>query len=37
MFEFYLVGCEIAFRRTDHMIWQMQLTRERETLPLTRD
>jgi cyclopropane-fatty-acyl-phospholipid synthase len=37
MFEFYLAGCEIAFRRTDHMIWQMQLTRERETLPLTRD
>jgi cyclopropane-fatty-acyl-phospholipid synthase len=37
MFEFYLIGCEIAFRRTDHMIWQMQLTRERETLPLTRD
>ena len=37
MFEFYLAGCEIAFRRTDHMIWQMQLTRERDTLPLTRD
>ena len=37
MFEFYLAGCEIAFRRTDHMVWQMQLTRERETLPLTRD
>ncbi|MBX9700294.1 MAG: cyclopropane-fatty-acyl-phospholipid synthase family protein [Acetobacteraceae bacterium] len=37
MFEFYLSGCELAFSRTDHMNWQMQLTRERETLPLTRD
>src|SRR4051794_144056 len=27
MFEFYLVGCELAFRRTDHMNWQLQLTR----------
>jgi cyclopropane-fatty-acyl-phospholipid synthase len=37
MFEFYLASCELAFRRTDHMNWQMQLTRERETLPLSRD
>ncbi|TCZ58737.1 SAM-dependent methyltransferase [Roseicella aquatilis] len=37
MFEFYLASCEITFRRTDHMNWQLQLTRERETLPLTRD
>lgn len=37
MFEFYLSGCELAFRRTDHMNWQLQLTREKEALPLTRD
>ena len=37
MFEFYLAGSELAFRRTDHMNWQMQLVREREALPLTRD
>jgi len=37
MFEFYLAGCELAFRRTDHMVWQMQLAREKDVLPLTRD
>lgn len=37
MFEFYLSGCELAFSRTDHMNWQMQLTRDRAALPLTRD
>ena len=37
MFEFYLAGCELAFRRTDHMNWQMQLTRDPAALPLTRD
>jgi cyclopropane-fatty-acyl-phospholipid synthase len=37
MFEFYLAGCELAFRRTDHTNWQMQLAREKEALPLTRD
>ncbi len=37
MFEFYLVGSELAFRRMGHMNWQLQLTRDFETLPLTRD
>ncbi|RAI60805.1 SAM-dependent methyltransferase [Roseicella frigidaeris] len=37
MWEFYLALCELAFRRSDHMNWQIQLTREREALPLTRD
>lgn len=37
MFEFYLVGSELAFRRMGHMNWQMQLTRSPEALPLTRD
>ncbi|MFN7000233.1 MAG: class I SAM-dependent methyltransferase, partial [Elioraea tepidiphila] len=37
MFEFYLVGCELAFRRMGHMNWQMQLARRVDALPLTRD
>ena len=37
MFEFYLIGSELAFRRSDHMNWQIQLTREKEVLPLARD
>jgi cyclopropane-fatty-acyl-phospholipid synthase len=37
MFEFYLAGCEYTFRHGDHMNWQLQLTRDRAVLPLTRD
>jgi cyclopropane-fatty-acyl-phospholipid synthase len=37
MFEFYLAGCELAFRHMGHMNWQMQLTRRVDALPLTRD
>ncbi|WBV43683.1 cyclopropane-fatty-acyl-phospholipid synthase family protein [Pseudoroseomonas cervicalis] len=37
MFEFYLIGSELAFRRMGHMNWQLQLTRQVDTLPLTRD
>jgi cyclopropane-fatty-acyl-phospholipid synthase len=37
MFEFYLSGCELAFRRQHHMIFQIQLTREQAAAPLTRD
>jgi cyclopropane-fatty-acyl-phospholipid synthase len=37
MFEFYLAGCELAFRIGGHMNWQLQLARRVDTLPLTRD
>ncbi|WP_237215477.1 SAM-dependent methyltransferase [Falsiroseomonas oryziterrae] len=37
MFEFYLAGVEHTFRHGDHMNWQVQLTRDKATLPLTRD
>ncbi|WP_419899775.1 cyclopropane-fatty-acyl-phospholipid synthase family protein [Roseomonas sp. USHLN139] len=37
MFEFYLVGSELAFRRMGHMNWQIQLTKAVDALPLTRD
>jgi len=36
MFEFYLAGCEMAFRHGGHMIWQLQLTRRVDALPTTR-
>jgi len=37
MWEFYLAGCECAFRFQGHMVFQMQLARQAEALPLTRD
>ena len=36
MFELYLAGSELAFRRLDHMVWQLQVTRGADALPLTR-
>jgi len=37
MWEIYLVGSEIAFRRQDHMVFQMQLAKAVDAVPLTRD
>jgi cyclopropane-fatty-acyl-phospholipid synthase len=37
MFEFYLCGSEIAFRREGHMVFQIQLARQQTAVPLTRD
>ena len=38
MFEFYLAGCELAFRVQGHMVWQLQITPPgARTVPLTRD
>jgi cyclopropane-fatty-acyl-phospholipid synthase len=37
MWEMYLVGSEIAFRRLDHMVFQMQLAKAVDAAPLTRD
>ncbi len=37
MFEMYLAGSELAFRRMDHMVWQVQVARELTSVPLTRD
>ena len=36
MFEFYLAGAELAFRRSGQMVWQMQLARSIDAVPLTR-
>jgi cyclopropane-fatty-acyl-phospholipid synthase len=37
MWEFYLVACELAFRRQGHMVWQAQLGHRADAVPLTRD
>ncbi len=37
MWEFYLLGCEAAFRHDDQMVFQLQLARERHATPETRD
>ncbi|HSV29868.1 MAG TPA: cyclopropane-fatty-acyl-phospholipid synthase family protein, partial [Candidatus Omnitrophota bacterium] len=37
MWEFYLTGAEMAFRHQGHMVFQLQLTRDPEAVPLTRD
>jgi cyclopropane-fatty-acyl-phospholipid synthase len=37
MWELYLVGSELAFRRSGHLVFQMQLAKEVDAVPLTRD
>ena len=37
MWEFYLAGSEVAFRHMGHMVFQMQIAKALETVPLTRD
>ena len=37
MWEFYLAGSETSFRNEGMCVFQMQLARKIETLPLTRD
>ncbi|WP_163271547.1 SAM-dependent methyltransferase [Chelativorans alearense] len=37
MWEFYLAGSEASFRWQDMVVFQIQLAKKRETLPLTRD
>jgi cyclopropane-fatty-acyl-phospholipid synthase len=37
MFEFYLAGSEVAFRREGHIVFQIQLTHRQDAVPLTRD
>jgi cyclopropane-fatty-acyl-phospholipid synthase len=37
MWEMYLVGSEIAFRRAGLLVFQMQLAKAIDTVPLTRD
>jgi cyclopropane-fatty-acyl-phospholipid synthase len=37
MWEFYLAGSECAFRFQNFVVFQVQLTRRIDTLPITRD
>lgn len=37
MFEFYLAGSELAFRREGMVVFQLQLSHDQEAVPLTRD
>ncbi|HTV89519.1 MAG TPA: cyclopropane-fatty-acyl-phospholipid synthase family protein [Stellaceae bacterium] len=37
MFELYLVGAEVAFRRGGHLVMQIQMAKAVDTVPLTRD
>lgn len=37
MMEFYLAGAELAFVRTGHMVWHLQLAKRQTAVPLTRE
>lgn len=37
MWEFYLIGSEITFRHRGHMVFQIQIAKRVDTVPLTRD
>jgi cyclopropane-fatty-acyl-phospholipid synthase len=37
MWEYYLAACEMMFRNGDLMVFQLQLARKRDAVPLTRD
>ncbi len=37
MWEFYLALCEVGFRRRTNMVFQMQLSRRLDAVPITRD
>jgi cyclopropane-fatty-acyl-phospholipid synthase len=37
MWEFYLAASEISFRYAGHMVFQLQLTKQVDAVPLTRD
>jgi cyclopropane-fatty-acyl-phospholipid synthase len=37
MWEFYLIGSELSFRYDFNMVWQMQVARDIEAVPVTRD
>ena len=37
MWEFYLIGCEATFRNNCQTVFQMQLSKRQNTVPMTRD
>jgi cyclopropane-fatty-acyl-phospholipid synthase len=37
IWEFYLAGCEMAFKWGDQVVYQFQLTKNYTSTPVTRD
>ena len=37
MWEFYLAGCEAAFRHSGLVVYQIQVSKRNDNVPLTRD
>ena len=37
MWDFYFAGCEVAFRYMNQMVFQIQIARRQDAVPLTRD
>ena len=37
MWEFYLAGSEMAFKWGDHVVFQIQLSKNLSSVPITRD
>ncbi len=37
MWEFYLAGCESSFRHMGQMVFQIQLAKRPDVVPITRD
>jgi len=37
MWEFYLIGCEISFRRMGQMAFQIKIAKQQDAVALTRD
>jgi len=37
MWEFYLAGCEVSFRYMNQMVFQIQIAKHQDAVPLTRD
>jgi cyclopropane-fatty-acyl-phospholipid synthase len=37
MWEFYLAGSEASFRYSGSVVFQIQLTKRKDALPITRD
>ncbi len=37
MWEFYLAGCEVSFRYMRQFVFQIQITKQQDAVPLTRD
>ena len=37
MWDFYLAGCEVAFRYMNQMVFQIQIAKSQEVVPRTRN